>query len=261
MTSVMRMARILLSESTNMSSRTLSFHYLWQDRNLHAEARHCKATMARACMPLLDLERGAAAVPPAINMLTCRRPATSFNGGVIKHAKACNAFHQSLDQLLHSGWSRAPSAPGAARLLVRKPPRACPSPTSPSEGKAGGEVVVPRSVGNPYLAFSAVLMATLDGILNKIHPGDPIGRRISDLLLVELEGDRHWKATRGALTSLENDREFLKEGRRLHRRPDRPPIRAQERGGVGSDDAAPGRVRHVLQLLRVSSEIVVMSSG
>jgi glutamine synthetase len=75
------------------------------------------------------------------------------------------------------------------------------------------EVRFPDPSANPYLAFSAVLMAGLDGILNKIHPGDPIDKNLYDLPPVELkEIPTVCGSLREALATLDHDREFLKKG-------------------------------------------------
>jgi glutamine synthetase len=68
-------------------------------------------------------------------------------------------------------------------------------------------------MANPYLAFAALLLAGLDGIANKIHPGDPMDKDLydlppeeeKDLKLVALSLDE-------ALEALDGDREFLKAG-------------------------------------------------
>ena len=75
------------------------------------------------------------------------------------------------------------------------------------------EVRFQDPLANPYLAFSAMLMAGLDGIQNKIHPGDPMDKNLYDLPAEELKniptvcGSLH-----EALDSLDKDRDFLKKG-------------------------------------------------
>ena len=75
------------------------------------------------------------------------------------------------------------------------------------------EVRFPDPTANPYLAFSALLMAGLDGIKNKIHPGDAMDKDLYDLPAEEAK-DIPTVATsfEMALEALDNDREFLKAG-------------------------------------------------
>jgi glutamine synthetase len=78
----------------------------------------------------------------------------------------------------------------------------------------------PDPTCNPYLAFSAMLMAGLDGVQNKIHPGDPMDKNLYDLEPEEAAKVPHPCASLDeALASLDADREFL------------------TRGGVFTDDA------------------------
>ncbi|MEE8396171.1 MAG: glutamine synthetase, partial [bacterium] len=66
---------------------------------------------------------------------------------------------------------------------------------------------------NPYLAFSAITMATLDGILNKIHPGEPLDKDIYDLPPEELKKVPKVPGSLGeALEALEDDHAFLLKG-------------------------------------------------
>jgi glutamine synthetase len=75
------------------------------------------------------------------------------------------------------------------------------------------EVRFPDPSANPYLAFSAILMAGLDGIQNKIHPGDPMDENLYDLPPAELKNiPTVCGSLREALESLSADREFLKKG-------------------------------------------------
>nr|MCS5608728.1 glutamine synthetase [Alphaproteobacteria bacterium] len=71
----------------------------------------------------------------------------------------------------------------------------------------------PDPGSNPYLAFTAMLMAGLDGIENKIHPGDPIDKDLYDLPPEELaDVPTVCGSLREALQSLDADRDFLKKG-------------------------------------------------
>ena len=71
----------------------------------------------------------------------------------------------------------------------------------------------PDATANPYLAFAAMLMAGIDGIQNKIHPGDPMDKNLYDLPPEELEGvPVVCGSLREALESLDEDRDYLKKG-------------------------------------------------
>ena len=75
------------------------------------------------------------------------------------------------------------------------------------------EVRFPDPAGNPYLTFAALMMAGLDGIENRIHPGEPMDKDLYDLPPAELKEIPHVCASlRDALDSLDKDRAFLKKG-------------------------------------------------
>jgi len=75
------------------------------------------------------------------------------------------------------------------------------------------EVRFPDPGANPYLAYAALLMAGLDGIENKIHPGDPMDKNLYDLPPAELaEVPTVCGSLREALESLQADHEFLLKG-------------------------------------------------
>jgi len=87
------------------------------------------------------------------------------------------------------------------------------------------EVRFPDSTANPYLAFSAMLMAGLDGIQNKIHPGDAMDKDLYDLPAEEAKNiPQVCHSFDQALDALDSDREFL------------------TRGGVFTDDAIDGYI-------------------
>jgi glutamine synthetase len=75
------------------------------------------------------------------------------------------------------------------------------------------EVRFPDPAANPYLAFAALLMAGLDGVINKIHPGDAMDKNLYDLPAEEAkEIPQVCGSLDEALKSLAADREFLTRG-------------------------------------------------
>jgi glutamine synthetase len=75
------------------------------------------------------------------------------------------------------------------------------------------EVRFPDPTTNPYLAFASMLMAGLDGVQNKMHPGDPMDKNLYDLEPEEAEKVPHPCASlEEALDNLDRDREFLTRG-------------------------------------------------
>jgi glutamine synthetase len=86
-----------------------------------------------------------------------------------------------------------------------------PYATSPKAKRV--EVRFPDPGANPYLAFAAMLMAGIDGIKNKIHPGDPMDKDLYDLPPEELKGiPTVCGSLREALQALEADHDFLLAG-------------------------------------------------
>jgi glutamine synthetase len=75
------------------------------------------------------------------------------------------------------------------------------------------EVRFPDPLANPYLAFSAMIMAGLDGIQNKIHPGDPMDKNLYDLPPAELKNvPTVCGSLREAIGALTADHAFLLKG-------------------------------------------------
>jgi glutamine synthetase len=71
----------------------------------------------------------------------------------------------------------------------------------------------PDPASNPYLAFAAMMMAGLDGVLNKVDPGEPLDKDIYDLSPEEMKSVPSMPASlEEALTCLEEDHEFLLKG-------------------------------------------------
>jgi glutamine synthetase len=84
---------------------------------------------------------------------------------------------------------------------------------SPSPSAKRIEFRCPDPTCNPYLAFSAMAMAGIDGIENKIHPGEPLDKNIYDLPPEELDAIAKTPTSLdAALEALENDHDFLLRG-------------------------------------------------
>jgi glutamine synthetase len=133
-------------------------------------------------------------------------------GGIIKHAKAINAFTNpstnSYKRLI-PGFE----APVLLAYSARNRSASCRIPYTTSPKAKRVEVRFPDPTANPYLAFSAVAMAALDGIKNKIHPGDPMDKDLYDLPPEELKDiPTVCGSLREALGALAADHEFLLAG-------------------------------------------------
>ena len=135
-----------------------------------------------------------------------------YIGGIIKHAKALNAFTNPSTnsyKRLVPGYE----APVLLAYSARNRSASCRIPHSVSPKAKRVEVRFPDPTANPYLAFAAMLMAGLDGIQNKIHPGDPMDKDLYDLPADELKDIPTVCASlREALDNLKADREFLTQG-------------------------------------------------
>ncbi len=133
-------------------------------------------------------------------------------GGIIKHARALNAF---TNPATNSYKRLVPGFEAPVKLAYSARNRSA-SIRIPFDSNPKGrriEVRFPDSMANPYLAFSAMLMAGLDGIQNKIHPGEPMDKNLYDLPPEE-ESDiaEVCYSLDQALEALDQDREFLKGG-------------------------------------------------
>ncbi|GLQ33498.1 glutamate--ammonia ligase [Litoribrevibacter albus] len=135
-----------------------------------------------------------------------------YIGGIIKHARALNAFTNASTnsyKRLVPGFEAPVMLAYSARnrsASIRIPYVASP------KGKRI-EARFPDPTANPYLAFAAMLMAGLDGVKNKIHPGDPADKDLYDLPAEEAAAiPTVAESFEQALTALSEDRDFLKEG-------------------------------------------------
>lgn len=135
-----------------------------------------------------------------------------FIGGVIKHAKALNAFTNPTTnsyKRLVPGYE----APVLLAYSSRNRSASCRIPYGAGTKAKRVEFRFPDALANPYLAYAALLMAGLDGIQNKIHPGDPMDKNLYDLPPEELaEVPTVCGSLREALDSLEADMDFLLKG-------------------------------------------------
>ena len=136
----------------------------------------------------------------------------SYIAGVIKHAKAINAFTNPTTnsyKRLVPGYE----APVLLAYSARNRSASCRIPYTESPKAKRVEVRFPDPLANPYLAFAALTMAGLDGIKNKLHPGDPMDKDLYDLPPAELKSiPTVCGSLREALMSLSADRDFLKAG-------------------------------------------------
>ncbi len=135
-----------------------------------------------------------------------------YIGGVIKHAKALNAFTNPTT----NSYKRLVPGFEAPVLLAysgRNRSASCRIPYGAGEKAKRVEFRFPDPLANPYLAFAALLMAGIDGIQNKIHPGDAMDKNLYDLPPVELaKVPTVCGSLREALLALDADHDFLLKG-------------------------------------------------
>ncbi|GAC1042126.1 type I glutamate--ammonia ligase [Rhizobium sp. No.120] len=135
-----------------------------------------------------------------------------YIGGIIKHAKAINAFTNPSTnsyKRLVPGYE----APVLLAYSARNRSASCRIPFGSNPKAKRVEVRFPDPTANPYLGFAAMLMAGLDGIKNKIHPGKAMDKDLYDLPPKELKKiPTVCGSLREALESLDKDRKFLTAG-------------------------------------------------
>jgi len=135
-----------------------------------------------------------------------------YIGGIIQHAKALNAFTNAST----NSYKRLVPGYEAPTILAYSARNRSASIRIPYVENPKGrrvEVRFPDSMANPYLAFAAMMMAGLDGIQNKIHPGEAMDKDLYDL---PPEEEKSLKLVAfsldEALVALDEDRTFLKAG-------------------------------------------------
>ncbi|WP_028024287.1 glutamate--ammonia ligase [Enterovibrio calviensis] len=135
-----------------------------------------------------------------------------YIGGIIKHARAINAFANPATnsyKRLVPGFE----APVMLAYSARNRSASIRIPVVPSPKARRIEARFPDPAANPYLAFASLLMAGLDGIKNKIHPGDAMDKDLYDLPAEEAaEIPQVAESLQQALQALSDDREFLTAG-------------------------------------------------
>ena len=135
-----------------------------------------------------------------------------YIGGIIKHARAINAFANAATnsyKRLVPGFE----APVMLAYSARNRSASIRIPVVPSPKARRIEVRFGDPSANPYLCFAAMLMAGLDGIKNKIHPGEAMDKDLYDLPAEEAaEIPTVAYSLKDALDSLDADREFLTAG-------------------------------------------------
>jgi glutamine synthetase len=135
-----------------------------------------------------------------------------YIGGVIKHARAINAFANPSTnsyKRLVPGFE----APVMLAYSARNRSASIRIPVVPSPKARRIELRFGDPAANPYLCYSAMLMAGLDGIKNKIHPGEAMDKDLYDLPAEEAaEIPTVAESLQQALAALSEDREFLTAG-------------------------------------------------
>ena len=138
--------------------------------------------------------------------------ALHYIGGVMKHARAINAFSNATTnsyKRLIPGFE----APTLLAYSEMNRSASCRIPYSPGPKGKRVEVRFPDASGNPYYTFAVMLMAGLDGIRKKIKPRNPIEADFYELSESELKGIPTVCASlQEAIDALDKDRGFLKQG-------------------------------------------------
>ena len=175
---------------------------------------HCHQSLWKDGEPLFYDERGYGGLSDM---------ARWYIGGLLTHAPSLLAF---TNPTVNSYHRLVPGYEAPVNLVYSARNRsACVRiPVTGSNPKAKRiEFRVPDPSSNPYLAFSAMLMAGLDGIKNRIEPPAPVDKDLYELPAGGARPDRRRcpARCREVLDALEADHDYLHRGRRVHRGPDR----------------------------------------
>ena len=135
-----------------------------------------------------------------------------YIGGIKKHARALNAFTNAST----NSYKRLVKGFEAPTLIAHSARNRSAAVRVPYVANPQGrrvEVRFPDSTGNPYLSFTAMMMAGLDGIMNETDPGAPVDKDLYDLAPEEEKNIRTvCFSLQEALEELDKDRDFLKAG-------------------------------------------------
>src|SRR3569833_234306 len=135
-----------------------------------------------------------------------------FIGGIIKHAKSINAFSNPTTnsyKRLVPGYE----APVLLAYSARNRSASCRIPYGTGPKAKRVEVRFPDAMASPYLCYAALFMAGLDGIQNRIHPGEAMDKNLYDLPPAELaQVPTVCGSLREALERLAADHDFLHKG-------------------------------------------------
>ncbi|WP_423822344.1 glutamate--ammonia ligase [Salinisphaera sp. SPP-AMP-43] len=135
-----------------------------------------------------------------------------YIGGIIKHARALNAFTNASTNS-YKRLVKGFEAPVLLAYSARNRSASVRIPWVSSPKARRIEVRFPDPTANPYFAFSAMMMAGLDGIQNKIHPGEAMDKDLYDLPPEEEKAiPTVSQSLEEALQALSDDRDFLKKG-------------------------------------------------
>jgi glutamine synthetase len=164
---------------------------------------HCHQSLWKEGQPLFAGDKYAGLSETALHYI----------GGILKHAPALAAFAAPTT---NSYKRLVPGYEAPTRLAYSRRNRsaACRIPMYSQSPKAKRvEVRFPDPSCNPYLAFGAMLLAGLDGVQNRIDPGEPLDKDIYDMSPEELKEVRELPGSLDrSLDALEADSEFLLKG-------------------------------------------------
>mgnify|MGYP002143891699 CR=1 FL=1 len=201
----MWIARYLLLRLTEKYGIDIEFHCKpLGDTDWNGSGMHCHMSIWKSGEPLFADASGYAGLSQMCKW---------YIGGLLRHAPAILAFAAPTTnsyRRLVPGYE----APVNLAWSLRNRSAACRIPMYSDSPKAKRvEFRCPDPSCNPYISFAAMLMAGLDGIRNKIEPGDPIDKNIYDLPPEEAAEIRQVPGSLdAALAALEADHDFLLEG-------------------------------------------------
>ena len=138
--------------------------------------------------------------------------ALNYIGGVLGHAKSLAAFTNATTnsyKRLMPGFE----APSILAYSGQNRSASCRIPYTNSKNSIRAEFRFPDSTANPYLAFSSMLLAGIDGIQNKIHPGDPREENLFEYSLDKIRAEKIKQmppTLRASVEAMLKDYEFLK---------------------------------------------------